>query len=388
MVTQEATAQRHYDPDSQGAWDRQLPHADLVDQLPPPVERKTGGPLDRDEWRRSNATEVGHAAYKLLDVLCGYSNTEGQCWPGMELLAEVSGMSARALRRGLAELRRKQIVWPLYPGSTVCKANPYQLAGGLNRWDCAESCTTIVPKVAHRTLSSSEPKRNPKERGSKRERGPEPKPLPTGVLNSFSFEEEKNRVRAESTNGVGLPSKPGTAPIPTPTPSLTPNADQTTREDVERFVWTWLPETPRDAEQIKWLGKHCWSVWSKHWELDFDGAMKVWTKDDTSRRKFRQDVVMHLVKVGLPKPVEPDPENELAKKRTAEIMDRQLAEAPGRVVRKECTGCGKTRQLDPGVSMCYGCRKESGGGVVIDEGREIMSRYRPVFPIWLKQVMR
>ena len=135
------TIEQHYDTDT-GEWDGQLVHGPLVDQLPPPVERKPGGPLDRDEWRRSNAAEVGHAAYKLLDILTGYSNAEGQCWPGMELLAEVSGMSARALRRGLAELRRKQLAWPTYPGSTVCKANPYQLSGGLDGWDCAESGTT------------------------------------------------------------------------------------------------------------------------------------------------------------------------------------------------------------------------------------------------------
>ena len=122
-----------------------LPMVDVVHQAlkeEAPVERKTGGPMDRDEWRRSNAARVGHAAYKLLDTLTGYSNPEGRCWPGMDLLAEVTGMSARALRYALAELRRKQIVWTTFPGSTVCKPNPYQLAGGLDGWDCAGSCTT------------------------------------------------------------------------------------------------------------------------------------------------------------------------------------------------------------------------------------------------------
>ena len=145
-----------YDPENLGAWDGQLPHADLVDQLPPPTERKPGGPLERDEWRRSNAARVGHAAYKLLDVLSGYSNwmfpgySKGRCWPGMDLLAHDTGMSERALRRGLAELRRKELAWPTFPGSTVCRANPYQLAGGLDGWGsvchfrhnrCAESGT-------------------------------------------------------------------------------------------------------------------------------------------------------------------------------------------------------------------------------------------------------
>ena len=171
-ITQDTTAQPSYDPET-GAWDGQLPHADLVDQLPPPIERKPGGPMDRDEWRRSNAARVGHAAYKLLDVLSGYSNPEGRCWPGMDLLANDTGMSARALRRGLAELRRKELAWPTFPGCTVSRANPYQLAGGLDGWGCAESGTTIVPKVAqrvvpkvaHRTLSSSNPKKNPRDPG-------------------------------------------------------------------------------------------------------------------------------------------------------------------------------------------------------------------------------
>ena len=141
------TASPSYDPENEGAWTGQLPNPDLVDQLPPPIERKPGGPMDRDEWRRSNAARVGHAAYKLLDALTGYSDPEGRCWPGMDLLAEVTGMSARALRYALAELRRKELAWPTYPGFTVSRANPYQLAGGLYGWDCATSCTTLCKKL-------------------------------------------------------------------------------------------------------------------------------------------------------------------------------------------------------------------------------------------------
>ena len=149
-LPQETTAQQIYDPENEGAWDGQLPHADLVDQLPPPTERKPGGPMDRDEWRRSNAARLGHAAYKLLDALTGYSDPEGRCWPGMDLLAEVTGMSSRALRRGLAELRRHQLAWPTYPGFTVSRGQPLPVSGRAGRlglcrkWhnDCAESGTT------------------------------------------------------------------------------------------------------------------------------------------------------------------------------------------------------------------------------------------------------
>ena len=133
------TTTKHYDSET-GAWNGQLAVPGMLPATAP-VERKTGGPLDRDEWRRSNAARVGHAAYKLMDALTGYSDPEGRCWPGMDLLAEVTGMSARALRRGLAELRRHQLAWATFQGSTVCQANPYQLAGGLNGWACAESGT-------------------------------------------------------------------------------------------------------------------------------------------------------------------------------------------------------------------------------------------------------
>ena len=59
------------------------------------------------------------------------------------------------------------------------------------------------------------------------------------------------------------------------------------------------------------MGKHCWPAWSKHWDLDLAGAIVVWTKTEASRRKFRKDVVMHLGKVGLPKPKQADPEDQL-----------------------------------------------------------------------------
>ena len=35
MVAQDTTASPSYDPENLGAWDGQLPHADLVDQFPP-----------------------------------------------------------------------------------------------------------------------------------------------------------------------------------------------------------------------------------------------------------------------------------------------------------------------------------------------------------------
>ena len=339
-IAQETTAQQIYDPENEGAWTGQLPNPDLVDQLPPPTERKPGGPMDRDEWRRSNAARVGHAAYKLLDVLSGYSNPEGRCWPGMDLLADDTGMSTRALRRGLAELRAKELVWTTYPGSTVCRANPYQLSGGLDGWDCAESGTTIVPKVAqqimpkvaHRTLSSSNPKINPRDPGvvdAKRvdhvdHPGPE-----TGVTTGVEF----FSLEEEGVTGTGT-------------------------EDYQAWVDRNLSEVPTDLE-IEQVGKHCWSAWSKHWGGGWAAAWPTWTKDTAGRKKFRKDVVAQLAKVGLPQPMAPDPENDLARERSAAWLDQLLAEGPKRMVDMKCAGCKRKRQLPPGETHCYACRNLS-----------------------------
>ena len=337
VAPQPTTAQQTYDPENKGAWTGQLPNPDLVGQLPAPIERKPGGPLDRDEWRRSNAARLGHAAYKLLDILSGYSNPEGRCYPGMDLLAHDTGMSARALRRGLAELLRHQLVWPTFPGCTVSRAHPYQLAGGLDGWDCAESGTTIVPKVAqfvaqivpkvaHRTLLLQNPKINPKDPGAvdtKRGAHPGPEGGGTTGVEFFSLEEERT--------GTG---------------------DYQVYQD---FVNGQLSEIPTDSE-MEPLAKHCWPEWKKHWGGGWAAAWPTWTKDTAGRKKFRSDVVAQLQKVGLPKPLPPDPENDLARERAAAWLDQRLEEAPKRMMDVKCAGCGFPRQLPPGQTHCYSCR--------------------------------
>ena len=138
----------------------------------------------------------GPCGYKLLDALTEYSDPEGRCWPGMDLLAEVTGMSARALRYALAELRRKELAWPTYPGFTVFQGQPLPVSGGLYGWDCATSCTIPSARSCTQNPSSSNPKKNPRDPGvvdAKRvdhvdHPGPE-----TGVTTGvefFSLEEE------------------------------------------------------------------------------------------------------------------------------------------------------------------------------------------------------
>ena len=130
-----------------------------------------------------------------------------------------------------------------------------------------------------------------------------------------------------------------------------------TVKDAEAWIDRNISETPLPFE-VEQLGKHCWSAWSKHWDLDLAGAVVVWTKTPASRRKFRKDAVMHLVKVGLPKPPVIDPEQERARGRTSEQFDQLLAEAPKRMVDMKCAGCKKPRQLPPGETRCQPCRKE------------------------------
>ena len=164
---------------------------------------------------------------------------------------------------------------------------------------------------------------------------PEPNGVTTGVLNSFSFEEERTGT--------------GTA-------------------DYQAWVDGKLSEVPTNSE-IEPLAKHCWPEWGPHWGGGWAAAWPTWTKDTAGRKKFRNDVVAQLAKVGLPKPMAPDADNDQARERTAAWMDQRLEEAPKRMVDVKCAGCRRKRQLPPGETRCQPCKKlegvalEQGGGV-------------------------
>ena len=184
----------------------------------------------------------------------------------------------------------------------------------------------IVPKVAHRTLSSSNPKTNPRDPGvtdAKRVDDSEPETGVTTGVESFSLEEER-----------------------------------TGTEDYQAWVDRNLSEVPTDSE-IEPLAKHCWPEWGPHWGGGWAAAWPTWTKDAAGRKKFRSDVVAQLQKVGLPKLLPPDPENDRARERAAAWLDQRLEEAPKRMVDIECAGCGNKRQLKPGETHCHPCRKLS-----------------------------
>ena len=148
----------------------------------------------------------------------------------------------------------------------------------------------------------------------------------TGVLNSFSLEEEKT--------GTG-----------------------TVLKEIQAWVDRHLSEVPTDSE-IEPLGKHCWPEWAKHWGGGWAAAWPTWTKDIAGRKKFRKDVVAQLAKVGLPKPMAPDADNDRARERSAAWLDQLLEEGPKRMVDMKCASCGRKRQLPPGETRCHPCRKE------------------------------
>ena len=171
----------------------------------------------------------------------------------------------------------------------------------------------------------------------------------TGV-EFFSLEEEATGVPATQPKRIMVDLE---EPETTPNPPKAPPS-----QDIQDFVDSHLSEIPTDSE-IEPLAKHCWPEWAKHWGGGWAAAWPTWTKDTAGRKKFRSDVVAQLAKVGLPKPMAPDPENDRARERSAAWLDQRLAEAPKRVVDVKCAGCGFPRQLKPGETHCHPCRNLS-----------------------------
>ena len=82
-------------------------------------------------------------------------------------------------------------------------------------------------------------------------------------------------------------------------------------------------------------------------------------KTRLAERSSGTDVVAQLAKVGLPKPMSPDADNDRARERAAEQLDQLLAEGPKRTFKVKCAGCGLPRQLKPGETHCHPCRNLS-----------------------------
>ena len=178
----------------------------------------------------------------------------------------------------------------------------------------------------------------------------------TGVTTGVEF------FSLEEEGATGTGTEPGPQPTPEPSkptePTVSAPPPPSDLEEARAFVDAVLPEIPTDSE-IEPLAKHCWPEWSKHWGGGWAAAWPTWTKDAAGRKKFRTDVVAQLAKVGLPKPMEPDADNDRARERAAAWLDQLLAEAPKRRFKVKCAGCGFPRQLKPGETHCHPCRKPS-----------------------------
>ena len=334
-ITQDTTAQQIYDPENLGAWDGQLPHADLVDQLPPaqyPLPDLDNTVKTLFYWAMD--LDIPHGPrLALLTILRHINWKEGDhCTAGIKTLARESHFSTKTLKEHIKFLVAQKLISRLRHVGRITETRLGTVGVETSPMAGVETSPIVGVAATPETNSSSTNSINQLGPGlvdAKRVDDSEPE---TGVtrtgVKSPSFEEE-------GVTGTGV-----------------------TVQDAEAWIDRNISETPQPFE-VEQLGKHCWPAWSKHWDLDLAGAIVVWTKTPASRRKFRKDAVMHLVKVGLPKPPVIDHEQELARGRTSEQFDRTLAEAPYRKMAKRCAGCKMKRQLKPGETHCYACRNLS-----------------------------
>ena len=336
MVAQGTTAQQIYDPENEGAWDGQLPHADLVDQLPPESPKPTAWPkvFDRLAWADGvvKAQRYRGATAAVFHRITTRSGTSKGCTESLGKMADGLGVTRKTVRDAVKTIRADgYMMVEGYPSSTYVCVPDFD-KGGVYSLPPGGVVTTPVGGVV------TTPKRNSSSKGKLKKRDPgvvdakrvddsEPEDGVTTGVEFFSLEEE----------GVT-----GTGP-----------KDYQAFQD---FVDGQLSEVPKDSE-IEPLAKHCWPEWGPHWGGGWAAAWPTWTKDTAGRKKFRSDVVAQLAKVGLPKPLPPDPEQERARERAAKQLDQRLAEAPKRMVDVNCAGCGMKRQLPPGETHCQPCRK-------------------------------
>ena len=252
MVTHNTTAQLSYDPET-GAWDGQLPHADLVDQLSPPIKEHSLPELDNTVktlfyWAMD--LDIPHGPrLALLTILRHIDWKEGDhCIVGIQTLARESQFSKKTLKGHLKYLVDAKLIsrfrhigrttetrlgtvgvetTPMVGVEPTPETNPFnQLAPGL---------------VDAKRVDDSEP---------------EPDGVTAGGLNSFSLEEERT--------GDVLGQQPTPEPSKPTEPAVSAPPPPSDLEEARAFVDAVLPEIPTDSG-IESLGKHCWSEWEKHW---------------------------------------------------------------------------------------------------------------------------
>ena len=369
-IAQETTASPSYDPENLGTWTGQLPNPDLVDQLPP---ADTVHPLpDLDNtvktlfyWAMD--LDIPHGPrLALLTILRHIDWKEGSgCRVSLPTLAKEAQFSIKTMAGHIKYLLAQNLITRhrrmSRPSET--RLNTTTKADTTRRPTVSVETTPTVSvettltsqrsgNASNQSSSSTNPfnQKVPRLVDAKRVDDSEPEPGVTTGVEFFSLEEERTGT------------EPGRQPTPEPSkptePTVSAPPPPSDLEEARAFVDAVLPEIPTDSE-IEPLGKHCWSAWSKHWGGGWAAAWPTWTKDTAGRKKFRSDVVAQLAKVGLPQPMAPDPENDLARERSAAWLDQLLAEGPKRMVDMKCAGCGRKRQLKPGETHCYACRNLS-----------------------------
>ena len=348
MVTHNTTAQLSYDPET-GAWDGQLPHADLVDQLSPPIKEHSLPELDNTVktlfyWAMD--LDIPHGPrLALLTILRHIDWKEGDhCIAGIQTLARESQFSKKTLKGHLKYLVDAKLISRFRHIGRTTETRLGTVG--------VETTPMVGVEPTPETNSSSTNPFNQLAPGlvdAKRvdDSEPEPDGVTAGGLNSFSLEEERT--------GDVLGQQPTTEPSKPTEPAVSAPPPPSDLEEARAFVDAVLPEIPTDSG-IESLGKHCWSEWEKHWG-GWAAAWYCWTKDTAGRKKFRKDVVAQLAKVELPKPQEPDVDDQAARERAAAWLDQRIAEGPKRTLNVKCAGCGFPRQLKPGETHCYPCRK-------------------------------
>ena len=347
LAPQPTTAQQIYDPENEGAWDGQLPHADLVDQLPAESPKPAAWPkvFERMAWADGvvKARLYRNATAAVFHRITTRAGTPEGCTESVPNMAIGLGLCRRAVQGAIKAIRADGYMNVLEQSGNTYICVPMMgktvetLEGG--RRCCTPRGADVAPPggadVAPKRTSSSKEKlkkRDPSLVDAKRVDDPGPEPgITTGVLNSFSLEEERTGT------GAGV-----------------------TTEEAKAFVDDHISETPVESQARRYLD-HTWAVWEypAHpygWKHGEEAAIKHVTASLANWTKFRKDLVEKLVLAGLPKPLPPDAENDLARERAAAWLDKRLAEAPARMVDVECAGCGKRRQLPPGENHCHSCR--------------------------------
>ena len=339
--------QPHYDTDT-GDHDGQLPYADLVHQLPPPTypaPELNNTLLNPTDWVYALRLPLKAQSGLLAIVRRVDWETGRNCWASVETLAADARLNCRDMLRQLRFLKSEGLIGRRRRRDGTAETwlildrEGYQSELPVGDTSRTSGCDTSRTSGCADGVRENRSFLLPIHYNQTKVIGSATSLVETGVttgdLKSKIFEEEgatePGATLATAVKEPASTNEQSAAPPPS------------TADEVRDWIDAHVSETPMDFE-IDALGKHCWPAWEKHWELDFGGALTVWTADATSRRKFRKDLAMHLRKVGLPVIGEngelPQPEAYCNKCRAATTSPIAPFDYGGR---RECDQCAKCK---------------------------------------------